>query len=80
VLDPTARLRRIYPNLLTIERPESAAAGELAPSGDKRGLDHDKLFELFFKDMTGEEASAAHLDVFREVAAKVLGRDREVPA
>jgi exonuclease SbcD len=80
VLDPAARLRRIYPNLLTIERLDSASTGEVAASGDKRGLDHDKLFELFFKDMMGEEATAAHLDVFRDVAARVSGRDREVPA
>jgi exonuclease SbcD len=80
VLDPAARLRRIYPNLLTIERLESTIAGEIAASGDKRGLDHDTLFELFFKDMMGEEATAAHLDIFRDVAARVSGRDREVPS
>ena len=59
VLDPIGRLRKLYPNVLCIERaPALGQPGELQPSRDRRGLDHDELFAGFFKEMTGQEPTA----------------------
>jgi len=81
VLDPIGRLRRVYPNVLCIERVlASLQSGELQPSRDRRQLDHDQLFAGFFGEMTGKPPTDDEKDVFLSVAAAVAGRDREVPA
>ena len=81
VLDPIGRLRRIYPNVLCIERVlASLKPGELRPSRDRRQLDHDQLFAAFFNEMTGQPPTTEEKDVFVAVDAAVAGRDREVPA
>ena len=81
VLDPIGRLRRIYPNVLCIERAlASLQPGELQPSRDRRQLEHDQLFAAFFSDMTGQPPTADEQDLFLSVDAAVAGRDREVPA
>ena len=81
VLDPIGRLRRIYPNVLCIERAlASLQPGELQPSRDRRQLEHDQLFAGFFSEMTGQPPTADEQDVFLSVDAAVAGRDREVPA
>ncbi len=81
VLDPIGRLRRIYPNVLCIERAiASLQPGDLQPSRDRRQLDHDQLFAGFFSEMTGQPPTAEEQAVFVSVAAGIAGRDREVPA
>jgi exonuclease SbcD len=81
VLDPIGRLRKLYPNVLCIERaPALGQPGELQPSRDRRGLDHGELFAGFFKEMTGQPPTADEQDVFQSVDAAVVGRDNEVPA
>jgi exonuclease SbcD len=81
VLDPIGRLRKLYPNVLCIERaPANLQAGALEPSRDWRQLNHDELFTRFFEGMAGQPPTAEEQDVFLSVAAGVAGRDREVPA
>jgi len=81
VLDPIGRLRKVYPNVLCIERaPANLQAGALQPSRDWRQLNHDELFTRFFEGMTGQPPTAEEQSVFLSVAAGVAGRDREVPA
>jgi len=81
VLDPIGRLRKIYPNVLCIERaPSPDRPGEAKPSRDWRQRNHDELFTTFFEGMTGQPPAADETDVFLSVAAAVAGRDREVPA
>jgi exonuclease SbcD len=81
VLDPIGRLRKLYPNVLCIERaPAPDRPGEIQPSGDWRQRNHDELFTTFFEGMTGKPPTADEQDVFLSVAAAVAGGDREVPA
>jgi exonuclease SbcD len=81
VLAPIGRLRRIYPNVLCIERAlSSLQPGGLHPSRDRRQLDHDQLFAGFFSEMTGQPPTDDEKDVFRSADAVVAGRDREVTA
>ncbi len=82
VLDPIGRLRRIYPNVLCIERAlASLQPGELQPSRDRRQLDHDQLFAGFFKrDDRASRRRPTSRTCSVSVDAAVVGRDREVPA
>ena len=81
VLDPIGRLRRIYPNVLGIERaPALGRPGEVQPSRDWRQRNHDELFTTFVEGMTGQPPTDDEKDLFLSVAAAVAGRDREVPA
>ena len=81
VLDPIGRLRKLYPNVLCIERaPADLQAGALEPSRDWRQLNHDELFTRFFEGMTGQPPTAEEQGVFLSVAAGVARRDNEVPA
>lgn len=80
VLDPIGRLRKIYPNVLCIERLPANPVGELQTAGDRRQLDHRQLFAGFFKEMTGEPPTAEQLELFLAIAGEVAGRDREVMA
>ncbi len=73
VLDPMARLRRIYPNILGIQTgldrtPEEGGALRTDP----RNLDPESLFKAFIKESTGLDLSAEELIVFQEVAGKAL--------
>lgn len=79
VLDPIGRLRKIYPNILCIERaPVLQPAGELRAGGDRRQLDHDQLFAGFFKEMTGQPPTGEQEALFLSVAADITGREGEV--
>lgn len=80
VLDPIGRLRKVYRNILCIERTPLQGPGEGRPAGDRRQLEHGQLFAGFFKEMTGQEPTAEQQAVFASVADGVAGREREVPA
>jgi exonuclease SbcD len=80
VLDPIGRLRKVYGNILCIERALPSGTGEHGPAGDRRQLEHGQLFAGFFKQVTGQEPTAEQRVVFASVADRVAGREREVPA
>ena len=55
VLDPMARLRDVYPNVLDLDRAALHRAGALGgASGDHRRLTTGDLFASFFADVVGE--------------------------
>jgi len=56
ILDAIGRLREVYPNLLHLERPALARAGERrTPSRDRLRSGEMPMFRDFFSQMTGEE-------------------------
>lgn len=74
VLDPMARLREVYPNLLEIQfaRPASGNAAAHA-GGDHRRRRPEDLFRAFYLDMLGEDIGEAALGVFHETVEAVAG-------
>jgi exonuclease SbcD len=80
VLDPMGRLRKLYPNILAIERAQASPPGELQPARDRRQLDHAQLFEGFFKEMTGGAPTPEEREVFLTVADALGRSEREVRA
>ena len=76
VLDPMARLREVYPNMLELQFThvtEGNAAARAA--GDHRRREPDDLFRAFYRDMLGEEIGEPALAVFNASARSVAGHD-----
>ncbi|MBW7861800.1 MAG: exonuclease SbcCD subunit D [Rhodocyclaceae bacterium] len=75
LLDPVARLRAVYPNVLGCERTVLARPGDgERPSGTRRALDLLALFGDFHRETTGEaldpESSAAIAAALDALAAE----------
>lgn len=67
VLDPMARLREVYPNMMELQftRSRTGRAAALA-EGDHRRREPVDLFRAFYRDMLGTEPGAAVLGVFND--------------
>ncbi len=69
VLDPMARLRAVYPNLLELRFARTRDTGTAAGSeGDHRRRSPDDLFRAFWRDIQGEEIGADALAAFQACA------------
>lgn len=81
VLDPMARLREVYPNMLELRfaQPASGAgAGAAREAGDHRRRQPADLFRAFFRDMVDAEISDAALAAFNEATrSAVADTDRD---
>lgn len=72
LLDPMGKLRAVYPNVLTLERPEmeTAAAGASGAAARHRKLGDLELFEAFAREVAGADLAAEE----RELLVEILGR------
>lgn len=78
VLEPMARLREVYPNMMEIRfTRQEAPAGERRAGGDHRRREPADLFRAFYQDMVGSEMSDAHIDAFQECTRPLVGTDAE---
>lgn len=76
VLDPAARLRQVYPNLLHVESAAGAAGPHMGPvSPAKPQESEEELFAAFFHDMYGKDMTEGQ----RQTVARVLRELREQP-
>lgn len=58
LLDPLGKLRKVYPNILDLERPMfSAGSGTGKPAVDHRKMDDVDLFASFFQQVGGQALS-----------------------
>ena len=78
VLDPMARLREVYPNMMELQfvRPAAGTAGARA-AGDALRRQPDELFRAFHRDMLGEELGADALGIFND-SVRAVGADAAV--
>lgn len=78
LLDPIGRLREVYPNVVSVERPVYETAG---PAGERRprpgSVGDLELFETFFRHATGDELCAAERAGLADVVDQVERRRRE---
>lgn len=81
VLDPMARLREVYPNMMelqfTRERSGDAAAHA---GGDHRRRQPADLFQAFYRDMVGTDLGDAALAVFNDSLQAVSAGHERGPA
>ncbi len=60
ILDPMGKLRTVYPNVLHLERPALAQAGERrAPDRERLREGELPMFRDFFRQMSGEALDEA---------------------
>ncbi len=65
LLEPMSRLRKVYPNVLHIERSlRELDPGQRASARDHRGRNDADLFGDFFNEVTGDELTQEHRDAF----------------
>jgi len=81
LLDPIGRLRSVYPNVLSIERPMYEAGGGEAGGRPRAGTIGDlDLFDAFFDYATGERLDPAQRTQLAKVADTLERRRREAPS
>ncbi|GAB4256803.1 MAG: exonuclease SbcCD subunit D [Thermoleophilia bacterium] len=78
LLEPAARLREVFPNLLAVERVVSSLGpGPRRETVDPRTLDESLLFADFFKQATGSELTEDEKRELDAVVEQVRGEERE---
>ena len=81
VLDAMARLRRLWPNLMHVERQRREASEQNETRTRRRDLDPESLFRAFWTDTTGEEELPDGGDAeLKEAVETVRAEDREEDA
>lgn len=68
VMDAMNRLRALYPNLISLERPEVRASGSRLEAAAMARMSDEQLFAAFFEQTTGQAPTEAMLGVFRTAA------------
>ena len=67
VLEPMARLREVYPNMMELRFDRSGNGDPTARArGDHRQRAPADLFRAFYRDVVGEDIGDAAIDVFNE--------------
>ena len=75
MLDPAARLRRVYPNLLHVQTAREELAGKAGPAADQappRASEED-LFAAFFRSVCGRELNAGQAETVTKTLARLRG-------
>lgn len=73
LLDPMARLREVYPNMMELRFAQPGAGpGVTRDAGDHRRRQPDDLFRAFYRDMGNEEISQEALNAFNEAARSIF--------
>jgi exonuclease SbcD len=77
IYDAMGQLREVYPNTLSLRRAELEGAVEHVPARDHRTMTEHELFADFFRQVTGDELSAAEDAALVETLEALHRRDRE---
>jgi exonuclease SbcD len=77
VLDAIGKLREVYPNVLSIRRPDRALEGVSGDRPDVRKMSEVALFRSFYQHVCGEELSTEQEATFARVVEDMQRRERE---
>jgi exonuclease SbcD len=81
LLDPLADLRRVYPNVLSVLRPDLQDTGDLGGGGPDPARQTDlDLFSSFFEQVTGGPLTPAQRTALESVLESLRRLEREVVA
>ena len=80
IFDAMGKLRMAYPNVLHVDRPALTPSSSGVPKVDHRKMDETRLFDAFFKDVTGEQLTSEQSAALAAVVEQVRRADREVQA
>ncbi|WP_138417178.1 exonuclease SbcCD subunit D [Aquibacillus sediminis] len=80
ILSPMEKVRSVYPNAMHVERKLSRSPIENGQAEDvtkRTKMDDFSLFEAFYKEVKGQEASEETKSIFKEVLQELLHDDHE---
>jgi exonuclease SbcD len=77
VLDAIGKLRDVYPNVLSIRRPERTPQGQAGDRPDVRKMSDVALFKSFYQHVSGDELSAEQEQTFVRIVEDMQRRERE---
>ncbi|MFP4443486.1 MAG: exonuclease SbcCD subunit D [Spirochaetia bacterium] len=77
LFDPLGRLREIYPNILHIERDQSAMTSRAESTSDLRKTSEKKLFQSFFEQTAGSAMTEEQEKIFTDVIDELNKTIRE---
>jgi exonuclease SbcD len=77
VLDAIGKLRDVYPNVLSIRRPERSMKGAAGDRPDVRKMSDVALFKSFYQHVCGEKPSDEQEATFVRVVEDMQRRERE---
>lgn len=78
VIDPLAKLRAVYPNVLNLRRPALLGAIDaINKSADFRKVGDYELFENFYSFVTGNDLSEEEAGAYRKIVGNFHSRRRE---
>jgi exonuclease SbcD len=80
VLDSVNRLRQLYPNLISLERPEVKSSGSRLEAAAMARMSDDQLFAAFFEQTTGQKPNEGQMGVFRTAAEAARRAGDESPS
>lgn len=81
ILDAVGKLRKVYPNVLHIERPQFSAGRDLCgPDKNYRNMNEVELFSSFFNQVTGQSITDTHRQYFERILENYYNREKEVAA
>ena len=80
VLDVANRLRQLYPNLISMVRPEVKTSGTHLEAAAMARMGDDQLFAAFFEETTGQKPDEGLMGVFRTAAEAARRADEEEPS
>ncbi|WP_181348392.1 exonuclease SbcCD subunit D [Thalassobacillus sp. CUG 92003] len=79
LVDPMAKLRNVYPNILRLERKSSASDKQLYDLQrikEKQRMSHTEVFASFYEDMMAEPLSEKRKQMMEQVIEKVERQER----
>ena len=81
LLDPLARLRAVYPNMMTLQMVAIGQGGDakMGAQIDHRVRQPEELFKAFYRDVMGEALGDAEQDIFNEALRGLRSSGSDAP-
>lgn len=79
IIDPMYKLRKIYPNILRLERTAFSTTKsllDLQQIRQKQTQSHTELFASFYQEITGEEMEEKQMEYIEKTISKVMTKER----
>jgi exonuclease SbcD len=78
ILEPMAKLREVYPNVLQLEKPGMLITGEQQMSREKLKRGELDMFRDFFVQISGQEMSDEQDEAIRDTISDLLKQEGNV--
>ncbi|WP_047985259.1 exonuclease SbcCD subunit D [Ornithinibacillus californiensis] len=79
IMDPMYKLRKVYPNILRLERAgfsTTKSLSDLQQIRQKQTQSHTELFASFYQEITGEEMDDKRMEYIEKTISTVIHKER----